>query len=55
MSVVIFSLASGLHPSASSCDTKSEFTIHDKDDASDGLSMMAKEVRSDDTAVMVKG
>jgi hypothetical protein len=39
-----FSLASGLHSCASSCDTQSELRLDDIDDASDGLSMMAKEI-----------
>jgi len=49
------SLASGLHPSASSCDTQSELKLDDTDDASDGLSMMAKEIHSDCSASSVKG
>ena len=50
-----FSLASGLHSSASPCDTKSEITMDDTNDISDGLSMMAQDVHSDGTAIMVKG
>ena len=48
------SLASGLHPSASSCDTQSELELDDTDDASDGLSMMAKEIHSDGRVSSVK-
>ena len=52
---VDFSLTSGLYTGASSCDTTSEIKIDDTNDASDGLSMMARDVHSDGTAVMVKG
>uniref|UniRef100_A0A0E0R905 Uncharacterized protein n=1 Tax=Oryza rufipogon TaxID=4529 RepID=A0A0E0R905_ORYRU len=45
----------GLHVSDSSCDIQSDHKIDDTNDASDGLSMMAWEVRSDDTPVDVKG
>jgi hypothetical protein len=41
------SLASRLHPSASSCDTHYELKLDDTDDALDGLSMMTKEIHSD--------
>jgi hypothetical protein len=44
-----------LHTGASSCDTKSEIKIDGTNDASDGLSMIARDVHSDGTAVMVKG
>lgn len=50
-----FSFTSGLHSSTSSYDSQSEINIDDTDDASDGLSMMARDVHSDGTAVMVKG
>ena len=50
-----FSLASGLHYSASSCDTQPDIKIDDNDVASDGLSIMAREVHSDDTIIDVKG
>ena len=49
------SLASRLHPSASSCDTQSELKLDDTDDASDGLSTMAKEIHSVCSASSVKG
>ena len=52
---VDFSLTSGLYTGASSCDTTSEIKIDDTNDASDGLSIMARDVHSDGTAVMVKG
>ncbi|EEE52184.1 hypothetical protein OsJ_34054 [Oryza sativa Japonica Group] len=45
----------GLHVSDSSCDIQSDHKIDDTNDASDGLSMMAWEVHSDDTPVDVKG
>ena len=50
-----FSLASGLHSSASPCDTNSEIKMEDTNDASDGLSMLAKEVCSDGTVASTKG
>ena len=50
-----FSVTSELHSSASSCDSQSEINIDDTDDASNGLSMMAREVHSDGTVVTVKG
>ena len=50
-----FSLASGLHSSASYCDTQSDIEIDDTNDVSDGLSMMAQEAHIDGTAIMVKG
>jgi hypothetical protein len=40
------SSTSGLHSSASSCETPSTIKIDDTDDASDGLSMMARGVRT---------
>jgi hypothetical protein len=49
-----FSLASGLHSCASFCDAQSELRL-DIDDASDGLSMMAKEIHIDGTVASVKG
>jgi hypothetical protein len=52
---LVDSLASGLHPSASSCDTRFELELDDTDDASDGLSMMAKEIHSDGSVSSVKG
>ena len=54
-SVSDFSFTSGLHSSASSYDSQSDINNDDKDDPSDGLSMMARDVHSDGTAVMVKG
>ena len=53
-SVSDFSFTSGLHSSAS-YDSQFDINIDDTDDASDGLSMMARDVQSDGTAVMVKG
>ena len=53
-SVSDFSFTSGLHSSAS-YDSQFDINIDDTDDASDGLSMMARDVHSDGTAVMVKG
>ena len=50
-----FSFTSELHSGASSCDSQSEINIDDTDDASNGLSMMAREVHSDGTVVTVKG
>ena len=52
-SVSDFSFTSGLHSSASYDSL--DINIDDTDDASDGLSMMARDVQSDGTAVMVKG
>ena len=53
-SVSDFSFTSGLHSSAS-YDSQFDINIDDTDDASDGLSMMTRDVQSDGTAVMVKG
>ena len=53
-SVSDFSFTSGLHSGASSHDSQSDINIDDIDDSSDGLSMMARYVHSDGTAVMVK-
>ena len=53
-SVSEFSFTSGLHSSASSYDSNSDINIDDTDGPLDGLSMMARDVHSDDTAVMVK-
>jgi hypothetical protein len=50
-----FLFTSGLHSSASSYDSQSDINIDDTDGLLDGLSMMARDVHSDDTAVMVKG
>ena len=50
-----FSLAYGLHSSASPCHTNSEVKLDDTNDASDGLSMLAKEVCSDGTVTSTKG
>ena len=52
-SVSDFSFTSEL-PSSASYDSL-DINIDDTDDASDGLSMMARDVQSDGTAVMVKG
>ena len=52
-SVLDFSFTSGLHSSASYDSL--DINIDDTDDASDGLSMMARDVQSDGTTVMVKG
>jgi len=52
-SVSDFSFTSGLHSSASYDSL--DINIDDTDDASDGLSMMARDVQSDGTTVMVKG
>jgi hypothetical protein len=49
------SLASWVPSSASSSETQSKIEIDDTDDASDGLSMMARHVHSDGTAVTVPG
>ena len=50
-----FSVTAELHSSASSYDSQSDINIDDTDGPLDGLSMMARDVHSDDTAVMVKG
>ena len=50
-----FSVTSELQSSASSCDSQSEINIDDTDDASNGLSMMTREVHSDGTTFSVKG
>ena len=54
-SVSDFSFTSGQRSSASSYDYQSDINIDDTDDPSDGLSMMARDVHSDGTVVMVKG
>jgi len=52
---VDLSLASGLHATDSSCDTQPDIKIDDNDVASNGLSMMAREVHSDGTTIDVRG
>ena len=47
-----FTLETDRHPN---CDIESELQIDDSNDASDGLSMMEREVHSDGTIVDVMG